>query len=95
MAKVLVKARGRKRRPVSPPRAKMGRKETVSTKRAKKSDGPTSLAASRMRGSRGASGGACSICLWEFSTMTTEASTMAPMAMAMPARLRMLALMLK
>jgi hypothetical protein len=38
MAKVLVKARGRKRRPVSEPRAKMGKNDTVRTNRAKKSE---------------------------------------------------------
>ena len=38
---------------------------------------------------RGLPGGARSRCLWAFSIMTMAASTMAPMAMAMPPRLMM------
>ena len=71
----------------------MGRKDTVITRSEKNSEGPTSLAASRIRGPRGASGGACSMCLWAFSIMITAASTITPMARAMPPRLMMLALM--
>ena len=65
--------------------------------REKKSAGPTSLAASIMI-SLCSFGGASpfwtrSRCLCAFSTITTEASTITPMAMAIPPRLMMFALM--
>ena len=49
---------------------------------------PASRRASTSR--RGLSGGARSRCLWAFSIITMAASTIAPMAMAMPPRLMML-----
>ena len=58
----------------------------------KKSAGPTSRADSTTR-SRWLRSGSRSRCLCRFSTITTEASTITPMAMAMPPRLMMLALM--
>ena len=60
--------------------------------RLKKSAGPTSTAASISTSRRGLPGGARSSRLWAFSIMTMAASTMAPMAMAMPPRLMMLEL---
>ena len=60
--------------------------------RLKKSAGPTSTAASISTSVRGLPGGARSSRLWAFSIMTMAASTMAPMAMAMPPRLMMLEL---
>ena len=62
------------------------------TSRLKNSAGPTSTAASISTRARGLSGGARSRCLWAFSIMTMAASTIAPMAMAMPPRLMMLEL---
>ena len=59
----------------------------------KNSAGPTSLQASIIAcGSRFA-GLSRSMCLWAFSIMTMAASTIAPMAMAMPPRLMMLEFM--
>ena len=52
--------------------------------------GPTSLQAAIMASTRSVlvcSSGRRSRCLWAFSIMTMAASTMAPMAMAMPPRL--------
>ena len=59
------------------------------TKRLKNSAGPTSLAALTMICALGRPGGARSRCLCAFSIMTIAASTIAPMAMAMPPRLMM------
>ncbi len=56
------------------------------------SAGPTSRAAAKTRSQCGRSG-SCSICLCRFSSITIAASIMAPMAIAMPPRLMMLALM--
>ena len=58
------------------------------TSSAKKSGFPSCLQAAMMiscRWWRLRPGGACSRCLWTFSTMTTASSQSAPMAMAMPA----------
>ena len=52
--------------------------------RLKNSAGPTSRQASIINWTRGVPGGARSMCLWAFSIMTMAASTMAPMAMAIP-----------
>ena len=60
--------------------------------RLKNSAGPTSTAASITISLRGLPGGARSRCLCAFSIMTMAASTIAPMAMAMPPRLMMLEL---
>ena len=57
--------------------------------RLKNSAGPTSLAASIRISKRGLSGGARSRCLCAFSIITIAASTMAPIAMAIPPRLMM------
>ena len=59
----------------------------------KNSDGPTSTAASTSALSRGVSGPARSRCLCAFSIITIAASTIAPMAIAMPPRLMMVELM--
>ena len=58
-------------------------------RRLKNSAGPTSTAASMMTSERGLPGGARSSRLCAFSIMTIAASTIAPMAMAMPPRLMM------
>ena len=63
--------------------------------REKNSAGPTSIAASTSALSRGVSGAARSRCLCAFSIITIAASTIAPMAIAMPPRLMMLELMPK
>ncbi len=55
----------------------------------KKMAGVTSRAASASRAWRSAPGPACSSLLWEASIMTISASTVAPMAMAIPPRLMM------
>ncbi len=55
----------------------------------KKSAGPTSLQAAIMASSREPPAGSRSTCLWAFSIITMAASTMAPMAIAMPPRLMM------
>ncbi len=60
--------------------------------RLKNKAGPTSMAASISTSLRGLPGVARSRCLWAFSIITIAASTMAPMAMAMPPRLMMLEL---
>ena len=87
MAKVLVKARGLKSLPSWASRVKMGRKETVMINREKKRGRPTSLAAwitSSIRGMGLPSFSHSSNRVWAFSTMMMAASTMAPMAMAIP-----------
>ena len=63
------------------------------TRSEKKSEGPTSWAAAMMtsiRGSRRPPASHSSSFLWAFSTMMIEASTIAPIAIAMPLRLMML-----
>ena len=90
MANVLVKASGLNRRPSCASSAKIGRNDTVMMSSEKNSAGPTSIAASIRISARGLPGGARSRCLCAFSIMTIAASTMAPMAMAMPPRLMML-----
>ena len=90
MAKVFVKARGLNSLPACACRVKTGRNPTLMTRSAKKSEGPTSLAASMMTSVRLPglpSSSHSSSFLWAFSTMMMEASTMAPMAMAMPLKL--------
>ena len=57
----------------------------------KNREGPTSVAASIRISVRGLRPAWRSKCLWAFSTITTAASTMAPMAMAMPPKDMMLA----
>ena len=89
MAKVLVKASGLKRRPSCPSSVKIGRNETVIMSSEKKRAGPTSLAASMRISVLGLPGGARSRCLCAFSIMTIAASTIAPMAIAIPPRLMM------
>ena len=94
MAQVLVKARGLNSRPDWPSSMKMGRKETVTTSSEKKTLGPTSCMARRMTSARGALRPAASHSSSRrctFSTRMIEASTMAPMAMAMPPSDMMLA----
>ena len=92
IANVLVKASGWNRRPSCASSAKIGRNDTVMISRLKKSDGPTSTAASITAWVRLSPGFMRSMCLCAFSIMTIAASTMAPMAMAMPPRLMMLEL---
>ena len=92
MAYVLVKARGRKRRPSWASNVNTGRKLMAMISSEKNRAGPTSLAASRIRSQWGFFPLSRSMCLWAFSIMTMAASTMAPTAMAMPPRLIMLAL---
>ncbi|MCY1236986.1 hypothetical protein D9M72_496660 [compost metagenome] len=91
MAKVFVKASGPNSRPSCDSSVNIGRKDTVMISRLKNSAGPTSLAASIRTSALGLSGGARSRCLWAFSIMTIAASIIAPMAIAMPPRLMMLA----
>jgi hypothetical protein len=59
------------------------------TSRLKNSAGPTSRQACTMSGVRAEPCGARSRCLCAFSIMTIAASTMAPIAIAMPPRLMM------
>ncbi len=87
MANVLVKASGLNRRPSCASRVKTGKKETVMMSSEKNSGFPTSLAASMTMKLRSPGRPACSHFsrrLWAFSIITMAASTMAPMAMAMP-----------
>jgi len=91
MTKVLVQASGVKSRPAWPVRVKTGRKATAMMSSEKKMAGVTSRAASASSRWRSAPGGACSSFLWLASIMTISASTVAPMAMAMPPRLMMVA----
>ena len=89
--KVLVKASGLNSRPSCASSVKIGRNDTVMISRLKNSAGPTSRAASIRISTRGlARARARSRCLWAFSIMTIAASTMAPIAIAMPPRLMML-----
>src|SRR3989338_9053142 len=91
--KFLVKAKGLKRRPSCPSKAKIGRKEMAITNSEKKLGRPTSLIAliktSLKLPTRPP---ACqrSSFLWAFSTTTTAASTKAPIATAIPPKDMML-----
>ena len=90
IANVLVKASGLNRRPSCASSVKIGMNETVMINRLKNSAGPTSVAASIRIATRDCPGLARSRCLWAFSIMTIAASTIAPIAIAMPPRLMML-----
>ncbi len=87
--KVFVKASGLNIRPSCASSVNTGRKETVIISRLKNSAGPTSLHAAMMPSSREAPGDSRSRCLCAFSIITIAASTMAPMAIAIPPRLMM------
>ena len=96
MAKVFVKASGEKSSPSCPSSAKIGKNETTMSARAKKIGLPTSWEDFTMMSILSMSVGSLEFCasnllsdLWAFSIMTMLASTMAPMAMAMPPRLIM------
>jgi len=89
IANVFVKASGLKSLPSWASKVKTGRNETVMTSSEKKSGFPISFAAATTTRRRSASGD-CSSRLWAFSTITTAASTITPMAMAMPPRDMML-----
>ena len=89
IAKVFVKANGLNSRPSWASSVKIGRNDTVMIRRLKNSAGPTSTAASINTSLRGLSGGARSRCLCAFSIITMAASTIAPIAIAMPPRLMM------
>ena len=94
MENVLVQARGLKRRPSVPSRVKTGRKARVMTSSEKKMGRPTSCSAETTTALRVPGRPACSQAssrLWTFSTTMIAASTMAPMAMAMPPSDMMLA----
>ena len=91
MAKVLVNASGLNSRPSCCSSANTGRKLNVMMRREKKRGGPTCFALSRTTSQREAPGAARSRCLCMFSIMTIAASTMAPIAIAIPPRLMMLA----
>ena len=88
--KVLVKASGLNSRPSCDSSVKIGMNDTVMIRRLKNSAGPTSEAASISIEIRDWPGLARSRCLCAFSIMTIAASTIAPIAMAMPPRLMML-----
>ena len=92
MAKVLVKASGENSRPSWPSSANTGRKDTVMISSEKNSAGPTSLQASTIAAARCgwvAPSGRRSMCLCAFSIITIAASTIAPIAIAIPPRLMM------
>ncbi len=84
---VLVYASGLKSRPACPGSVKTGKKAMAMMSKEKKIAGVTSFAASARSLCRSASGGPCSSFLCEASIITISASTVAPMAMAMPPRL--------
>ena len=88
-----MKASGWNIRPSCASSVKTGRNETVMMSRLKNSGGPD-FAAGGDDGtrSRGSPGFSRSRCLWAFSIITIAASTMAPIAIAMPPRLMMLEL---
>ncbi len=86
ITKVLVQASGVKSRPACPVSVNTGRKATAMMSSEKNSAGVTSRAASASSRWRSAPGGACSSFLWLASIITISASTVAPMAMAMPAQ---------
>ena len=87
---VLVNASGLNSRPSCDSSVKIGMNETVMISRLKNSAGPTSEAAPIRMSIRDFPDSARSRCLWAFSIMTMAASTMAPIAMAIPPRLMML-----
>jgi len=94
ITKVFVYASGLNNRPPCPLRPKMGMNEMAMIKSEKKMAGVTSIAASWSSFSRSffeMSGGACSSFLWQASIITISASTVAPIAMAMPPRLMIVA----
>ncbi len=93
MEYVLVKARGLNSRPSVASKVNTGTKLTVITNSEKKMLGPTSCIASTMASMRGLglpSSSQTSSFLWMFSIRMMLASTIAPMATAMPPRLMML-----
>ena len=90
IANVLVKARGLNNRPSCDSSVNIGMNDTVMINRLKNSAGPTCEAASIRISTRDRPGSARSRCLCAFSIMTIAASTMAPIAIAMPPRLMML-----
>ena len=84
---VLVNASGLNRRPSMPSRVNTGMNATVMTRSAKKIDGPTSCMAPMITSVRSPGRPACSQSssfLWTFSIRMIDASTMAPIATAMP-----------
>ena len=92
---VFVQASGLKSRPSCASSAKTGRKDSVMMSSETKSAGPTSFDESTTSSHRvrvPPSRSFRSMCLWRFSTITMAASIIAPMAMAIPPRLMMLAL---
>jgi hypothetical protein len=96
IVQVFVYASGLKRRPSVSSRAKIGRNETVITSNAKKTEGPTSCIARTTTRTRSSLRPDCSQSsrrLWTFSIRMIEASTIAPIATAMPPRDMMLAVM--
>ena len=91
ITKVFVQASGRKRRPACPVSVNTGRKPAAMMSSEKKMAGVTSRAASPSSRFRSAPGGAPASFLCDASIITISASTVAPMAMAMPPRLMMVA----
>ncbi|MGY4348938.1 hypothetical protein ACVWXM_005405 [Bradyrhizobium sp. GM7.3] len=87
---VLVNASGLNSRPSCDSSVKIGMNDTVMISRLKNNAGPTSAAAAMRTSILDLPGSARSRCLWAFSIMTMAASTMAPIAIAMPPRLMML-----
>ncbi|CAI8168918.1 MAG: Uncharacterised protein [Pseudidiomarina mangrovi] len=92
-------AKGANSRPSCASRANTGTKLMVIISSDRNSAGPTSLLAlpincqcAAPRGSWPCSWRYCSSCLWAFSTITIAASTNAPIAIAMPPKLIILAL---
>jgi hypothetical protein len=91
---VFVNASGLNKRPSVPSSVNTGRNEIVITSSEKNSDGPTSCIARMITSARGSLRPACSHSasfLWMFSMMMIDASTMAPIATAMPPSDMMLA----
>ena len=91
MAKVLVKASGRNSAPSCPSKEKIGKKLTTTISRAKKMGRPTCLEEAAISSRRSLAGTLVlpPSFLWTFSSITTHASIIAPMAIAMPPRLMM------
>ena len=91
---VLVKASGRRRRPVSPEKANTGRKLSAVMSSEVRIAGVTVPAAARIEARRVPTSppGPCpSMRRWQASSATTSASTAIPSAMAMPPRLMIVA----
>ena len=89
IAKDLVKAKGENNLPSCPVKAKIGKNETTTKSKAKKIGRPTCFADFIMifiRSSLLMFSLPCRY-LWAFSTITIVASTIAPIAMAIPPRL--------